>query len=223
MRACDSSVVDAPDEPTAEPTVDDAPDEPTADDEAPVIDRPLDAVAPRRRAVVLFLPPPVERLIDDIRHRWDPVMAGRIDAHVTLVHDLADHDLARHRLGRVARDVACFDLTLTTTACWGPAKWGIYLHVDDHDGGVWALHDQLADVEDPRWLRGTFRPHVTLVHGRTVSEETAERAWAELESFRADARARITSVCVVESRPAGWHTIDRFDLADAASVTSLHG
>lgn len=211
-RACDSSVVSAPDEPTVH------------DAAGPqVTDGRREVVAPRRRAVVLFLPPPVELLVDEIRHRWDPVMAGRIDAHVTLVHDLADHDLARDRLHRVVSDLASFELTLTTTACWGPATWGIYLHVDDHDGGVWALHEHLADVEDPRWLRGTFRPHVTLVHGRTVSEETAERAWAELQSFRADVRAHITSVCVVESRPGGWHTIDRFDLADAASVTSLHG
>jgi 2'-5' RNA ligase len=190
-----------------------------AEDTTPVAAPPPAAEPERRRAVVLFLPREVEQLVDEIRHRWDPVMAGRIDAHVTLVHDLADHDAARRRLAEVTAEHRSFELTLTATACWGPAKWGIYLHVDDHDGGVWALHDHLADIEDPRWLRGTFRPHVTLVHGRTVTEAAAERAWSHLEHYRADVRARIDAVCIVESRPGGWHTIDRFDLATSTVPT----
>ena len=170
-------------------------------------------IDPRRRAVVLFLPDEVEQEVDRIRRRWDPVMAGRIDAHLTVVHDVTDvaraHTLAEAAAGRIP----AFEITLTRTACWGPAKWGIYLGVEDHDGGVQALHDDLAPVEDPRWLRTPYRPHVTLVHGRTVTEASAEAAWAELQSHRADLRARITSLHVVESRPGGWVTIDGFDLA----------
>lgn len=176
-----------------------------------------------RRAVVLFLTGEVEESIDAIRRQWDPTMAGRIDAHVTLVHDVADGVAVGDRLAAAAAEVAPFQLTLTTAACWGPAKWGIYVGVDDHDGGVWGLHDRLADLEDPRWLRGTFRPHVTLVHGRTVSEEAAEAAWVELEGFRADACTSVDAVCVIESRPGGWHVVDRFELTGGVFVASAHG
>ncbi len=48
------------------------------------------AMSVARRAVVLFVPEPVAGLVDDVRRRWDPVMLGRIDAHVTLVHDVVD-------------------------------------------------------------------------------------------------------------------------------------
>ena len=55
--------------------------------------------APLRRAVVLFVPPPVSVAIDEIRMRWDPVMCARIGAHITLVHDVVHHDRVR-QLGR---------------------------------------------------------------------------------------------------------------------------
>ncbi len=167
----------------------------------------------RRRAVVLYLPEEVEAQVDAIRRRWDPVMAGRIDAHLTVVHDVQDLDRAHELVEEAAARIAGFEITLTDSSCWGPPKWGIYLGIEDHHGGVQALHDGLAALEDPRWLRTPFRPHVTLVHGRTVEEDTAERAWAELCSMRAGWRCRIEAVHVVESRPGGWVTIDGFDLA----------
>lgn len=186
------------------------------------IDIPPDAPE-RRRAVVLFLPPEIEQLVDEIRHRWDPLMAARIDAHLTLIHDVQDHGALGDTLVRAAATTPPFELTLTTTGCWGPAKWGIYLAVDDHDGGVWALHEALAPIEDPRWLRGTFRPHVTLLHGRTVTEDAADAAWAELEHFVADQRVRIDEVCVVESHPGRWEVFDRFVLGTDVSLPSRHG
>ena len=48
-----------------------------------------------RRAIVLFVPPPVAARVDEIRRRWDPVMTARIGAHITLVHDVVDHERAR--------------------------------------------------------------------------------------------------------------------------------
>lgn len=183
----------------------------------------IDSAAPaRRRAVVMFLPNHAEVVVDAVRRRWDPVMADRIDAHLTLVHDVQDGDLLAGVLREVAAAVEPFELTLTTTACWGPAKWGIYLGVDDHDGGVRILHEAFAEHEDPRWLRGSFRPHVTLVHGRTVAERVADAAWAELESYVADLRLRVDNVCLVESRPGGWHVLERFELGASRSVGSVH-
>lgn len=174
----------------------------------------------RRRAVVLYLSEEVAAEVDAIRRRWDPVMAGRIDAHLTVVHDVQDLDQAHELVEAAASRTAPFEITLTETACWGPPKWGIYLGVDDHHGGVQTLHDELAALEDPRWLRTPYRPHVTLVHGRTVEEDTAERAWAALCSLPAGWRCRIDAVHVVESRPGGWVTIDGFDLASDPAVRS---
>ncbi|MGH9271676.1 MAG: 2'-5' RNA ligase family protein, partial [Ilumatobacteraceae bacterium] len=119
--------------------------------------------ADRRRAVVLFVRGPVAAAIDEVRRRWDPVMAGRIDPHVTLVHDITDHEAATCRVAALAASTPPVELTLTHAGCWADtAAYGVYLGVDDPTGAVHALHDALADLEEPRWAGLEFRAHLTL-------------------------------------------------------------
>src|SRR5215218_8241034 len=101
-----------------------------------------------RRAVVLFLRGPVAERVDAIRRHWDPVMTGRIDAHVTLVHQATDHA---------------------------------------------AVEQRVAELEAPAWSRVAFRPHVTLVHGRTVDPALAGPAWTALCDQRAGWSAPLTA------------------------------
>jgi 2'-5' RNA ligase len=172
-----------------------------------------------RRAIVLFLPPPVGTAVDEIRERWDPVMCNRIGPHITLIHDVVDHAEAVARVATAAAGSAPFTVRLTTTAHWGRSAYGVYLHVDDPTGGVTALHGQLADLEEPRWARVAFRAHCTLVHSRTTPATVAARAWAELEGFDAGWDVELGAVDIIEMVEAtGWHTVERFALA--ASVVA---
>lgn len=167
-----------------------------------------------RRAIVLFVPPPVDAHIDEIRHRFDPVMAGRIGAHITLVHDVADLGMARELI-TVAADRAPFPVRLTHADRWGPSRYGVFLHVDDHAGGIAALHRQVADLEAPAWARVAYRPHVTLVHGRTVTEGQADAAWSALDGFEAGWEVDVAGVDLVELVEPRWRTIERFELRAA--------
>lgn len=169
-----------------------------------------------RRAVVLFVPAPAAEGIDEIRRRWDPVMSARIDPHITLVHDvvgnpdMADLDDA---LSAAVGGIDPFEITLTIARCWGPARYGVYLGVEDPTGCVTELHSRLAALEAPGWLRAGFRPHVTLVHGRTVDPQLAEPAWATLDGWRADWPVEIAAVDVIElDEHTGWHRRQRFAL-----------
>ena len=174
-------------------------------------------VAPRRRAVVLFVPPPVSLAIDEIRERWDPVMCARIGAHITLVHDVVHHDRVRQLVATAAATAAPFTVRLTTSAHWGQAAYGVYLHVEDPSGGIASLHAHLADLEEPRWGRVTFRAHCTLVHSRTTAPTVAARAWAELEGFDAGWDVEVGAIDIIEMDEAtGWRTVERFELATAA-------
>ncbi len=162
-----------------------------------------------RRAVVLFLPPPVQALIDDIRARWDPVMAARIGAHVTLIHDVIDRDLAAHVVADVASSAQPFTIRLTHAGRWGRSAHGIYLHVEDPTGGVAALHAQLASLERPAWAAVPFRAHATLVHGRTVDLGTAEQAWTALDGFHAGWDVDVEAIDVIELVEPVWRTVAR--------------
>jgi 2'-5' RNA ligase len=166
-----------------------------------------------RRAVVLLLTEPARAAVDEIRLRWDPVMCGRIGAHITLVHDVVDHARASAVVAAVAAGAGPFTVRLTDTAHWGQSAHGVYLHVDDPAGGVAALHAQLADLEEPRWARVTFRAHCTLVHSRTTEPTVAARAWAELDGFHAGWDVGIDAVDIVEmDELTGWRTVERFEL-----------
>lgn len=169
-----------------------------------------------RRAVVLFLPPPVDELVDEIRLRWDPVMAGRIGAHITLIHDVVDHELADGLVRDLAATVVPFDVRLTDAAHWGKAAYGVYLRIDDPDAAVSALQSRLVTVESASWSRVSFHPHVTLVHSRTTAPDVAVQAWAALDGFDAGWDITVDAVDVVELGDTGWRTVSRHPLAAAA-------
>ena len=167
-----------------------------------------------RRAIVLFVPAPACGEIDEIRARWDPVMCGRIGAHVTLVHDVVDHDRAVELVRAAAAAATSFPIRLAGTGHWGRSAFGVYLDVEDTTGGVLSLHEQLADVEDPRWARVPFRAHCTLVHSRTTPPEVAAEAWATLDGFAGGWDVDVAAIDIIELDEAtGWTTVERFELA----------
>ncbi|MGI9030857.1 MAG: 2'-5' RNA ligase family protein [Ilumatobacteraceae bacterium] len=163
---------------------------------------------------MLFVRGAVADRIDEIRRRWDPLMARRIDAHLTLIHDVVGHDAAAGRVAGLAADTAPFEITLTATGCWGgTANYGVYFGVDDPTGGIARLHTDLADLEAPRWARVPFRPHVTLVHGRTVDPQLAEPAWAALCDLREEWAVELSAIDIIELDDAtGWTSVQRCDL-----------
>lgn len=178
-----------------------------------------DRQRPGRRAVVLPLGGEAERIVDDVRRRWDPEMAARIDAHVTLLHDVVDHDALAMRLARLSARPPC-RFTLTAAACWGPVRYGIFLAIDDHDGSIGALHAELAALEDPRWQQPVYRPHVTLLHGRTITDDVAARAWAELAAWSPDLDVGVDAIAVLELDDNRWHQVQRVEFRGAGQHSS---
>jgi len=166
-----------------------------------------------RRAVVLFLSEPARGAVDEIRSRWDPVMCGRIGAHITLVHEVVDHERATEQVAAAAAATKPFTVRLTDSAHWGRSAHGVYLHVADPTAGLASLHARLADLEEPRWARVDFRAHCTLVHSRTTEATVAARAWAELDGFHAGWDLDVAAVDVIEmDELTGWRTVERLEL-----------
>ena len=179
--------------------------------EAALLDRLMDVP---RRAIVVPVPPPVGRSVDEIRRRFDPVMAARIDAHITLVHEVVDHQRAAELVARAAERPP-FTVHLTRAALWGPARYGVYLDVADPDGALASLHAALREVETPGWARVEYRPHVTLVHGRTVTADDAELAWSALDGFVAGWEVKVSSIDTIELVEPRWDLVERVEMGGA--------
>jgi len=156
------------------------------------------------------------------RRERDPMMAARIGAHITVVYpeEAPDVDLLVERVRAARPTVPPFRLRLGGTACFERAKSGVYLDVDDLDGGYRKLRE---DVLRPPFHPVAFPPHVTIVHPRTsprgrdfwdtggYRREAQEFTAAEvtITAFDGTAWVALTKFALGEGRGAGVFTCRR--------------
>jgi 2'-5' RNA ligase len=122
----------------------------------------------RDHHATIFVARGVAGPIEATRRRWDPVMATQIAAHVTLAypHEVPIVDLFFRRVRESSSRCKPFRLILGGLACFDRPEDGVYVTVDDPEGGYRKLHDELLR---PPFQSTARSPHVTLVHPRTSS------------------------------------------------------
>lgn len=162
-----------------------------------------------RVQATLFLPPPVNRAVEDIRRRWDPRMAQVVAAHVTLVHQVDDPSAFLQQLRSIATVTAPVQFTLTHAARWESPAGGIYVAVEDSSDAIAALRRSLL-VTDPPGI--TYTPHVTLVHPRTTLPDRARSAWSALRDVRVNQHVTVEDVALMQNGAQGWELVDRIRL-----------
>ncbi|MGH3185793.1 MAG: 2'-5' RNA ligase family protein [Streptosporangiaceae bacterium] len=144
-----------------------------------------------------------------LRARWDPVMAGQIAAHVTLIYpEEVPIGTDLERLAEsAATGAAQFTIALGPAFYIGSPAEGVFLRVHDRDGGIEAFR---AAVIPPDLMIG-FPPHVTIVHPRTSTR--GRQAWDELASTHFDTRFTITHVAIIAFDGDRWQSVRRLPLA----------
>jgi 2'-5' RNA ligase len=118
----------------------------------------------RDHHATIFLPVEATRWIETARRQWDPVMAARIDAHVTLIYpeEVPDVSLLAERLA--AASAAATPFRLRFGGIGRDHSGGVYVHVDDLDGGYQLLRDNILGAP---FRPVAFTPHVTIAHPLT--------------------------------------------------------
>ena len=163
----------------------------------------------RDHHATIFVPREVAFDVEAVRRRWDPAMADRIAAHVTLIYPAEGPavDLLVERLQAVAAAHAPFALRLGGLGCFESPERGVYLAVHDVDGGYERLR---AAVLRPPFRPLAFPPHVTLVHPGTSRRglelwERARPAWSGREFT-------VAEVAITGFDGAQWIALERFAL-----------
>ncbi len=164
----------------------------------------------RDHHATIFVPWETARDVERARSRWDPVMAERIAAHVTLVYpeEAPSLDLLVERLRDAGRRHGPFRLGLGGLACFERPERGVYVSVEDLEGGYRRLR---ADVLRPPFRPHAFPPHVTVVHprtslrGRECWDDPAPRAWPRQEFT-------VTELTITGFDGVRWTVVDRFAL-----------
>ena len=114
----------------------------------------------------IFVAQAIAGPIEAARRDWDPLMAARIAAHVTLVYpeEAPNCDLLLDRIRGACSITPPFRLRLRELTLFEGRDRGVYVSVDDIDGGFHTMREQ---VLRPPFSRLAFRPHVTVMHPRT--------------------------------------------------------
>ena len=140
-------------------------------------------------------------------------MFAQIAAHVTLVYPREAPSAAAlvERLRTMAPRIRPFRLRLGRLACFGRPEKGVYVQVDDVDGGYASARDRLLR---PPWSAWPVVPHVTVVHPRT-SARGAE-LWRDGRHTLDPRQFLVTEVAITAFDGAHWFTVDTFTLQGRA-------
>jgi 2'-5' RNA ligase len=163
----------------------------------------------RDHHATIFVPTEIAEPIEAVRHAWDPLMAAQIAAHVTLAYpqEAPNVDSLVARLRTIAPRTAPFRLRLGAVACFERPEAGVYLAVDDVDGGYRRLRRGLLR---PPFQPATFPPHVTLVHPRTSPH--GRDFWERAERQSYDLEFTVDEIAITAFDGARWTVRHRFPL-----------
>jgi len=162
-------------------------------------DTELTSEATRRIAIAPLVGPLGVR-IDELRRRWDPRMAERIESHVTVLYETP----APRELDRLVRATPPLRLRAREVERW-TSEPGIFVAVLDPHDDLRRFRISAVGTDDP-----AYRPHITVLHRDSVtSPRQADEAWAALRGERLDADFVVTELVVYEEIGGGWREAAR--------------
>lgn len=163
----------------------------------------------RDHHATIFVAPEVAGPIEAIRREWDPTMAARIAAHVTVAYpqEAPRTDLLIERVREASRKIPPFRLVLGGIGCFARPEDGVYVGVEDVDGGYARLREE---VLRPPVQGSSIRPHVTLIHPRTSGR--GREFWDSRGHQRPEQRFTVEEVTITAFDGVSWVVLETFSL-----------
>jgi len=153
-----------------------------------------------RRIAIAPLVGPLSIRIDELRRRWDPRMAERIESHLTVLYETP----APLELDRLVSATPPLRLRAREIERW-TSEPGIFVAVLDPYDDLRRFRISALGIDDP-----AYRPHITLLHRDSVtSPRQADEAWTALRGERLDADFVVTELVVYEEIGGGWREAAR--------------
>lgn len=161
---------------------------------------------PRRYLVSVLSGEAAER-VQSLRLKWDPVLAERIEPHITLVYpqEFTDEALLLERTARAAARTPPFEVSPGTVE--QSNLGGVWSHVID-DSGSWAR--LRTEILAPPFKRYPVTPHITILHPRT--SHRSEEALACINGAQMRIPCLIDELLFAETGKRGTTILWRFPL-----------
>jgi 2'-5' RNA ligase len=160
-----------------------------------------------RRYLLLVLAGEAGERMQELRREWDPVMAERIDPHITLVYpqEFTDEDLLLERTSETASRTEPFEVRSGTVE--RSNLGGVWTHVID-DSGTWS--ELRTAILTPPFTPYPVTPHITIVHPRTSNRSM--EALAAIDGTQVCRRCRVDEVLYAETGRNGTRVLRTFPL-----------
>lgn len=170
---------------------------------------------PVRRHLAVHLDSSVTAPLDQWRVRWDPVMLRIAPAHVTVTYPDECHDEAGllDRARRAAARLGPVRLRLGRIRCVDGGRGGVFAEVDDVDGWLAELRDELL-LPPQRDRKVPF--HSTIVHPRT--SDRGPECWTALAGTELDVACAVAELLFTETKASGRTVLERFRFAAGPSA-----
>ncbi|MDO5663125.1 MAG: NUDIX domain-containing protein, partial [Brachybacterium sp.] len=162
-----------------------------------------------RRHLGIHLDGDAGRSLDALRAVWDPVMCEVAPPHVTLVYpeETLDADLLLERAGEESTLTSAFSISLGAITCADDGRGGVFVEVEDLDGGLETLRDRLLL---PPQLYSGYPFHTTIAHPRTAPDP--ESCWQHLRGLTVKQSLMVREVLWTITGDDGRTVLERFPL-----------
>lgn len=163
-----------------------------------------------RHHATIFVPSEMARPIEGIRREWDPDMSRCIAAHVTLAYpeEAPDVDLLFERVREACSHSRPFRLRSGEIACYERPEAGVYIGVEDLDGGYQRMRDE---VLRPPFQSARMSPHITLVHPRT--SRRGREFWGKRPYEANNREFTVSRVSITAFDGVRWDVLETYRLA----------
>ncbi len=160
-----------------------------------------------RRHLAVHLGPDLAAPLDAWRAEWDPGMLRIAPAHVTVTYpeECADEAVLLARARAVAATLGPVRVRLGAVRCVDGGRDGVHVEVDDLDGALAELRDELLL---PPQRDGDVPFHSTLVHPRTSDRGPA--CWAAIAGAEVDRVGEVEALLFTETSAQGRVVLARF-------------
>lgn len=173
---------------------------------------------PARRHVLLALRGEGAEELQTLRVEWDPEMAARVPAHVTLVYpeETVNEPLLLNRVAQVADATAPFAIWLGDLE--SSDRGGVWFRVVDPSDSWERLRSRILA---PPFHRLPVKPHATVVHPRT--SDRGREAMNALVGTRFDSSFDFCEILFTNISREGTTILHRFPLTAPPPVRVVAG
>ena len=166
-------------------------------------------------AMVIYIPDPLGRFLDDLRRELVPTY--RPHAHISVLppRALMGHEIAaRDHMRQVAAQISPFDIEASEVAVF-PVTEVVYLEVTSGNEELRDIHSRLNSSALQSEEPFGFHPHITLAQDFDPEQlkricSVARQRWAGYSGSR---RFRAERMTLVQNRPGNvWVDVDEHEL-----------